>query len=198
MKNTKTMNLGARRTLACVLGTVLVSLSAAAAAEKWLHVRVEDNGARGERVSVNVPLELIGRMLPLISIDELQHGKLDLDDELEGIDLRELAAALRDAPDADFVTVESEEENVRVSKEGEFLIVRVQEHGRNSDENVRIRMPLAVVDALFGGETNELDLVAALEALGDYSDGALVDVESDDGYVRVWIDASQAGQLAEE
>ncbi len=188
------MKLGVRRTLACVAGAVLFSLSAAAAAEKWLHVRVEENGPRGERVSVNVPLELVERMLPLISIDELQQGKLDLDNNLEGIDLRELAAALRDAPDADFVTVQREDENVRVSKEGEFLVVRVQEQGRHSAENVRIRLPLAVVDALFGGEPHAVDLLAALEALGEYSDGALVDVESDDGFVRVWIDSSKAGQ----
>ena len=186
--------LGVRRTLACVAGAVLVSLSSAAAAEKWLHVRVEENGPRGERVSVNVPLELVERMLPLISIDELQHGKLDLDDDLAGIDLRELAAALRDAPDAEFVTVEREDEKIRVAKEGEFLVVRVQEQGRHSDEKVRVRIPLAVVDALFGGEPHEVDLLAALEALGEYSDGALVDVESDDGSVRVWIDSSQAGQ----
>ncbi len=188
------MKPGVRRTLACVAGAVLLSLSSAAAAEKWLHVRVEENGSRGERVSVNVPLELVERMLPLISIDELQHGKLDLDDHLEGIDLRELAAALRDAPDADFVTVEREDENVRVSKEGEFLVVRVQEQGRHSDEKVRVRIPLAVVDALFGGEPHELDLLAALEALGEYSDSALVDVETDDGSVRVWIDSNESGQ----
>ena len=194
MKIRSMMKVGVRRTLACVAGAVLVSLSSAAAAEKWLHVRVEENGPRGERVSVNVPLELVERMLPLISIDELQHGTLDLDDDLEGIDLRELAAALRDAPDADFVTVQREDENVRVSKEGEFLVVRVQAQGRHSDEKVRVRIPLAVVDALFGGEPHELDLVAALEALGEYSDGALVDVESDDGSVRVWIDSSETGQ----
>ena len=197
MRNSNRMmmrKLGVRRTLACVAGAVLVSLSSAATADKWLHVRVEEHGSRGEKVSVNVPLELVARMLPLISIDELQHGKLNLDDDLEGIDLRALAAALRDAPDADFVTVESENESVRVAKEGEFLVVRVQEQGRHSDEKVRVRMPLAVVDALFGGAPHELDLVAALEALGEYSDGALVDVESDDGTVRVWIDSSETGQ----
>ena len=190
----KKMNRNLRRTLACLAVAVLVSLSTAATADKWLHVRVEENGSRGEKVSVNVPLELVERMLPLISVDELQHGKLDLEDDLEGIDLRELAAALREAPDADFVTVESDDENVRVSKEGEFLVVRIQEKGAHSDERVRVRMPLAVVDALFGGEPHELDLLAALEALGEYSDDALVDVESDDGFVRVWIDSSETGR----
>jgi len=190
----KKMNRNLRRTLACLAVAVLVSLSTAATADKWLHVRVEENGSRGEKVSVNVPLELVERMLPLISVDELQHGKLDLEDDLKGIDLRELAAALREAPDADFVTVESDDENVRVSKEGEFLVVRIQEKGAHSDERVRVRMPLAVVDALFGGEPHELDLLAALEALGEYSDDALVDVESDDGFVRVWIDSSETGR----
>ena len=188
------MKLGARRTLACVAGAVLVCLSSATASEKWLHVRVEENGARGAKVNVNVPLELVARMLPLISIDELHHGMLDLDDDLKGIDLRELAAALRDAPDAEFVTVKSDDENVRVSKEGDFLIVRIQEEGRHSNDKVRVRLPLAVVDALFSGEPHELDLLAALEALGEYSGDALVDVESDEGTVRVWIDSIAEGR----
>ena len=194
MKNKNLIQLSVRRALAVVAVAVLFSLSSAAAAEKWLHVRVEENGLRGEKVSVNVPLDLVERMLPLISIDELQHGKLDLDDELAGLNLRELAAALRDAPDADFVTVQSEDEDVRVSKEGEFIVVRVQERDRHSTQNVRIRMPLAVVDALVGGSPRELDLVAALQALGEHSDDALVDVESDEGSVRVWIDSNESGQ----
>ena len=128
------------------------------------------------------------------SIDELQGGRLQLDDELEGIDLRELAAALRDAPDAEFVTVESDDQTVRIAKEGEFLVVRVEERGKHSSEKVRVRMPLAVFDALFGGDENELDLLAALEVLGQYEGEALIDVESDDTSVRVWIDSSENGR----
>jgi hypothetical protein len=132
-------------------------------------------------------------MLPLISVDDLRGGKLELDDELGGIDLRELAVALRDAPDADFVTVQSDDQNVRVSKEGDYLLIRVEERGRNSSEKVRVRLPLAVVDALVGGNPHELDLVAALHALSEYADETLVDIESDDGSVRVWIDSSETG-----
>jgi len=194
MRKRNLLKLGVRRTLACVMGAALVCLSSAAASEKWLHVRVEEHGHRGAKVNVNVPLDLIELMLPLISIDELHHGKLELDDVLEGIDLREVAAALHEAPEADFVTVQSDDENVRVSREGDFLIVRIQSKGRHSNERVRVRLPLAVVDALFSGKANELDLVAALEALGEYSGDALVDVESDDGTVRVWIDSSAAGR----
>jgi hypothetical protein len=182
-----------RTWIAVSLLAVLFSLSSSAASDKWLHVRVEDNGPRGERVNVNLPLDLIERMLPLISVDDLRGGKLELDDELGGIDLRELAVALRDAPDADFVTVQSDDQNVRVSKEGDYLLIRVEERGRNSSEKVRVRLPLAVVDALVGGNPNELDLVAALHALSEYADETLVDIESDDGSVRVWIDSSETG-----
>ena len=189
----KTTRRTMRTWIAVSLLAVLFSLSSSAASDKWLHVRVENNGPRGERVNVNLPLDLIERMLPLISVDDLRGGKLELDDELGGIDLRELAVALRDAPDADFVTVQSDDQNVRVSKEGDYLLIRVEERGRNSSEKVRVRLPLAVVDALVGGNPHELDLVAALHALSEYADETLVDIESDDGSVRVWIDSSETG-----
>ena len=189
----KTTRRTMRTWIAVSLLAVLFSLSSSAASDKWLHVRVEDNGPRGERVNVNLPLDLIERMLPLISVDDLRGGKLELDDELGGIDLRELAVALRDAPDADSVTVQSDDQNVRVSKEGDYLLVRVEERGRNSSEKVRVRLPLAVVDALVGGDPHELDLVAALHALSEYADETLVDIESDDGSVRVWIDSNETG-----
>jgi len=174
----------------------LLVVSTAGAADKWLHVRVEEGDHDGERVHVNVPLSLVERMLPLITVDELSEGKLilaELDGELHGIDLRELAAALADAPDADFVTVESDDEKVRVSKEGEYLIVGVEDRDKRSSEKVRVRIPLAVVDALVGDEPGELDLVAALRRLGEFED-TLIDIQSDGESVRVWIDSNESGQ----
>jgi hypothetical protein len=181
------------RWLVWIAVACLLTLAPASAADKWLHVHVEEDGERGETVKINVPLSVVETMLPLIEVDDLQRGKVRLDDDdLEGIDLRELATALRDTPDADFVTVESEDETVRVAKEGDFLIVHVDERDGHSGETVRVRMPLAVVDALLGGGTNELDLVAALEALGAYEGEALVDIRSDDSSVRIWIDSSDS------
>jgi hypothetical protein len=182
--------------LAGVALACLVTLSVAGTEDKWLHVRVEEGGEKGERVSINIPLDIVERMLPAISVDELQDGKLildGLDDDLEGIDLRELAAAVRDAPDADFVRVESDDETVRVAKEGEFLVVRVEEGGRHSNETVRIRVPLPVVDALVGDDPNQLDLAEALRALSEYEGEPLVEVQSDDESVRIWIDSSDSG-----
>jgi hypothetical protein len=39
-----------------------------------------------------------------------------------------------------------------------------------------------------------VDLLAALNALGDQADGELVRVDSDDAQVRVWIDGVQEGR----
>ena len=54
-------------------------------------------------------------------------------------------------------------------------------------------MPLEVVDAMVAGKDGELDLLAALEALADY-DGDLVTVESEDSFVRIWIDSTDSGE----
>ena len=165
-----------------------------ALADQWLHVRVDDGGRGGEQISVNIPLAVVEAMLPMISVDELHHGHLQLDDiDLNGIDLREVLVALRDGPDAEYVTVKSEDESVRVAKEGEYLIVRVEERRSSDAERVHVKLPLAVVEALVGDDSQELDLVAGLRALGEFEGEDLVLVESDRETVRIWIDSSESG-----
>ena len=157
---------------------------------RWLHVRVEEHP--DERIAVNIPLSLVGAVLPMIDTPELSRGRLDARwerEHLNGIDLRELFEALRDAPDADFVTVRSRHEDVRVSKDRGFLIVRVDE----DDENVRVRMPLEVLEAMLGDDDGELDLIAGLERLSRYDGEDLVTVESHDSLVRIWIDDDESG-----
>jgi hypothetical protein len=169
--------------LACTVG--LAGLE-----DRWLHVRVQEDGPEGERVSVNIPLQLVEAILPTIETDELRDGKILWDEsDVEGIDLKAALMALQDAPDADFVTVKSREESVRVAKEKGFLVISADE---DDGEKVRVRMPLDVVDAMVAGEGDELDLLAALEALAEY-DGDLVTVESEDSLVRIWIDSSDSG-----
>jgi hypothetical protein len=46
-----------------------------------------------------------------------------------------------------------------------------------------------VVNALLSGEKDELNVVAAIHALGDYQDLDLVSVTDENTTVRVWVDA---------
>jgi hypothetical protein len=159
---------------------------------RWFHVRVEEHGEDGEYVNINLPLQLVESLLPTIETDEFSHGKITIDDaDLEGIDLRAALTALRDTPDGEFVTVRSKDESVRVAKENGLLVIHAEEA---DDERVRVQMPLEVVDAMLATGENELDLLAGLYALADYDGGDLITVQSDDSYVRIWIDSSEDGQ----
>ena len=174
-------------TLMLVLGA---GLTFAATDGHWLHVRVSESDADGEQVNVNIPLSVVRAILPAIETDEFRGGRIQLDSgEIDGIDLHEILKAFRESPDADFVTVNDGDEEVRVSKERGFLLVNVD----GDDETIRVRLPLDVVEALLGDNEDELDLMAALNVLAEH-DGDLVTVESSDESIRVWIDTNSDGK----
>jgi hypothetical protein len=183
-----------RRVLGFGIALFLAATPAAAAAERWLHVHVVEHGDSGDTVRVNVPLSTVASLLPLIQSDELSGGKLRLGDhDVEGVDLRAMWKALRSSGDTDFLTVDGTRGRMRVSRKGPYLLATL-EGGREDLENLNVRIPVAVLDALFSAGENEVDLLAALHALGDQGDGELVRVESDDSQVRVWIDGVQEGR----
>jgi len=165
----------------------ILAIGVAAANDSWLHVRVDENNGGGEDVRINIPLALIESILPAINSDEFSGGIIRLDDfEAEGIDLRELVSALRDAPDANFVTVNSDDGDVRVMKENGYIKIHADDDG----DKVRVSLPLDIVDAMLEGGDNELNILAALKALSRGNHGDLVTVESDDTSVRVWVDSN--------
>lgn len=179
--------------IALALAAALLLPAPALAADAWLHVRVETAGDDPETVSINVPLDLAARVLGAVSDEHLRDGKVVFDLEDHGdVDLAAMWKAVREAPDAEFVTVKSRSENVRVAKDKGFLLVlaeeRPDEQGRRS--TVRVKVPLAVADALFGGPgaRGQLDLVAALRELQRTGQGELMTVEDGDETVRIWID----------
>jgi len=177
-----------------VLAALAWTAAPAATGDLWLHVRVEEAGESAEKVNVNIPLSLVEEILPAIESHELHGGKVRVDaDEFEGTDLRAVWEAIRKTRDAEFVTVESPDENVRVAKEGNFLVVHATDRGDEA-ETVDVRIPLSVVDALFSAGPGELDVLAAIRALGEHAGGDLVTVRSSDANVRVWIDTDQAGR----
>jgi hypothetical protein len=81
--------------------------------------------------------------------------------------------------------------NVRVSIEGEHLYVTSAE---GSETQVNAQIPTPVVDALFSGDENELDIRAAMDALIARGAGDLVTVRDGSTTVRVWIDETSAGE----
>lgn len=162
---------------------------------RWIHVRVLNKEANAETVRVNVPLELAEKVLPTISHKNLHNGRVPIGGHIHDVDFRALLEAVRSSRDGEFVTVESKDNDVRVAKQAGYLIVHVVEHGREHlrrNHQVEVRMPLAVVDALLSGASNELDLVAGIRALATQPDMELVSVHDGENTVRVWLDSKNS------
>ena len=184
-----------KKTLSLLALILFASLAAQAASpERWLHVRVEETGPNAENVRVNVPLSLAEKVLPSIQAEHIDHGKLTLEEmDLHGVDLRTILAALRDLEDNEFVTVESNTDNVRVAKSRGNLLVKVSERherdGKEELETVDVQIPMAVVDAMLTGNPNELNLAAGIRALSNLGDMILVTVKERNSTVRVWVNS---------
>jgi hypothetical protein len=161
-----------------------------ASKDRWLHVRVISTDAKGETVRVNVPLELAEKVLPAINKDRLHAGKVKIDDaHVNDVDLRALVEAIRTTKDGEFVTVQSNDCDVRVAKLNNHLIIHVLDKENSKKSEVEVKVPMKVIDALFSAGKDELDLVAALHALSTQGDTELVSVKDHENTVRVWLDS---------
>jgi hypothetical protein len=164
--------------------------AAASKQDRWLHVRVDNPDSKEETVRVNVPLELAEKILPTINHSKLQSGRVKVDQfDCHGVDVRALLDAVRSSKDGEFVTVQSKDADVRVAKQGGYFLVHVVDKNRDKKGRVEVKIPIKVVDALFSGGKDELDLVAGLRALSAQGDTELVSVKDEENTVRVWLDS---------
>lgn len=151
----------------------------------WIHIEVIENGEDGAKVKINLPLSMARIALEMAPADLFEHGRIEIDDfEIELEDIRKAWSQLRDAGDAEFITVHEKDTTVRVFRKGNRILVHCD--GEN-DELVRIEVPVEVVDALLSGRGDEFDFDAALAAL-EKMDGEIVRVQDGDDLIRVWIE----------
>src|SRR5436305_2518746 len=158
----------------------------AAAADLWLHIDV--NG-KGDQANINLPLSMVRSMAPML--EEKGHGAKRLrvhDKDLSVSELRRAWREIADGPDANYVTVRDKESDVRIGKQGDYLRLKVKDHGPNG-EDVEMKLPLEVVAALLSSDGDELNFVAALEALARRGEGELLTVNGNEETVRIWVDS---------
>lgn len=183
------------------LAVIFLARTGTLAADRWVHVKVEEGGTQGETVRINLPLSLAEKVLPAIHTDKLCAGKVKVSKgDVHDLDLRAIMEALRTAPDNEFIVVESRHDNVRVAKAGGNLLIKVQENKETAGtkaktetktraETVNVTIPISVVDALLSGAQDELDILAAVRALGAVGDTVLVSVDDQHSKVRIWVDS---------
>jgi hypothetical protein len=158
--------------------------------DRWLHVRVISTDAKGETVRVNVPLELAEKVLPAIDHNRLHNGKVRIGCmDCDGVDVRTLFEAVRSSKDGEFVTVQSNDADISVTKKDGLMLVHVHDKNKPKHSQVEVKVPMKVVEALLSGSKDELDIVAGLHALAGQGDVELVSVKDDDNTIRVWLDS---------
>jgi hypothetical protein len=191
-----------RKSIVAGLGlAALVALPAARASAQaqagtpWLHVRVEE-ARKASKVHVNLPLSVVEAALKAAPEMIEEHGRIHLGEhhQLKLEDLRQIWKQLAAAGDAELVSVESEDENVQVRRKGDLLQVFVDKKAQagkdgqeKGAEQVRIEVPVSLVDALLSGEGDEVNIQAAVAELQKRR-GDIVTVQDHDSHVRVWID----------
>jgi hypothetical protein len=208
------LNLAAASTLAVasLAPTVLLAQNdtpkSSGKSDQWIHVRIDSKENKGEMVRVNVPLEMAEKVLPAINKDNLRNGKVHIDSaHVEDVDFRALLDAVRTSRDGEYVTIQSNENDVRVAKSEGYLLVHITDKSKskhleekdargkvNSERGakVEVKIPMKVVDALFSAGKDELDIVAALHALSAHGDTDLVTIKDSDNTIHVWIDSKSA------
>jgi hypothetical protein len=189
-----------------VLALALVPATGALAQTQtaWLHVRVEE-AAKASKVHVNLPMTVVEAVLKASPQILEEHGKIKIGDH-HGMSLADMRRAWKELAavgDAELVTVESEDENVRVARKGDVVQVFVdhkpsarkaeagpekEKTGRSGRaEEVRVEVPVSLVDALLSGEGETVNIEAAVSELKKRR-GDIVRVHDEGNSVRIWID----------
>lgn len=178
--------------LVMVLGSFVAT--PALAQTPWIHVAVDEAateaGVGNTRVNVNLPLSIVRIALQAAPDDVISDGKVRLehvDQEIDVESLRQMWTELRASGDAELVTVEEHDGTVRIRRDGDLVRIDIEERDDGNPERVRVDIPVRVVDALFSGEGETLDIERALDELSNER-GDIVNVNDGETKVRVWID----------
>lgn len=181
-----------KKTLAIAILALGLGTAGASAAQNeklWIHIQVKDG--KDGNVSINLPITMVEKMAGSLTTDGKGDSKLRFnDEELTVTELRDMWNDLRQQPDATFITVDDTHSKVRVAKKGGYLIVRAREDKGGRDEDVEMKIPGTVVDALLSAPGDQLDVAAAMRALARHGEGELMTVTGEGETVRIWVDST--------
>ncbi|HEX5760369.1 MAG TPA: hypothetical protein VF121_14365 [Thermoanaerobaculia bacterium] len=177
--------------LALAAPAAAAAASGASPAGRWIHLRV-DEADDGAQVRINLPLALVARVAEMVPASARHSGRLVVgDEELTAAELRAIWRSLAPGANARRIPVDDPDDTVWAWRHGGELHLRVRHEGwRYGDgpEDVHVRVPAPVVEALLSGDGEGLDIAAAFAALARHGAGELVAASEDGDRVRIWVD----------
>ena len=154
----------------------------------WIHIEVMEAGQKEAKVKVNLPIKLARTAIEMAPDDVMDDGHIRIDDnDISVSDLRKMWKEVREAGDAEFVTIQEKDSTVKISRKGSKLYVHVDERRGNRDQ-VRVEVPVSLVDALLSGNDETLNVDAAVAELERMGPGEVVHVVDGEDSVRIWIE----------
>ena len=98
------------RLIALFFGLLLAAGSAQAGDTRWIHIFVQDGP--DEEVRLNVPINLVRAVLPLIDEDEISNGRIVIEDHDIPVEvLRQVWDEVRDIEEGEFVKIDTPDED---------------------------------------------------------------------------------------
>jgi hypothetical protein len=147
---------------------------------KSIHVDFVSTVDEGMTINMTLPLSFLESFQP--KIEEFLHEVQYNDHQ---INFAAIWQAAREAGPTDFVEVNSDDADVRVSTTETHLIIKVLEKREGHD--IEVTVPLALGDALFANLENlDYDRIAAALLTMDGQD--LVRITSEEINGRIWIE----------
>jgi hypothetical protein len=154
---------------------------------RFLRMKVENLRSDPGEVSISVPYAFVSGALRFASLGKVRR-ELDLhfDQSVDASEIRTIVQELKEKPDGTDVARIHDECEIHVRKDGDraTLEVRKKDH---REELVTLKLPWRIVDAVSTAD-RDLDVDALVAQLRHAERGDLVEVNSPDAHVRIWID----------
>ncbi len=161
-------------------------------APRFLRMEISDVGdgtVHPARIAFSVPFSLVRHGLRATGARVRQELECRFDQSIEAEEVRSLWKELSEKPDGTEVTRTFDEDKWSFVKTGAFLRITIGRPGseEGSGDAATITIPAAFLSRL-ADRDKPLDVDALLGELTASQAGSLLEIESHDGKVKVWID----------
>ncbi len=148
---------------------------------KMINIHFEDNNGEGMKIDVSLPLSLIETIQPNIEqalLTAREEGRMEMD-------FAAIWQAVKDAGPTEFVEINSQDADVKVSTTQTHLVIDI--HEKKDGNDIHVTVPLALGDALFT-DIDNIDYQGIVESLLAMEGQDLVRITGKNMNGRVWID----------
>ena len=148
----------------------------------WMRIEANHMDERGH-VKVNLPLSLIEVVVD--SIDK-RDFMAELEEDHPSLNIPKMWREIRKMDVDEFITVESDKENIKVFKDRDYFRINVTESGY-SEPNIDVKLPLELMDYIFEGR-KEFDFQELVGRLRGHLPLTVVTAKHEGADVKIWLE----------